>query len=56
MGEKSLNRYWLTEAIRHLALALIGATGKVRSHIDDALETIAKHEKEQHGKNNDTHS
>ena len=43
---KKHKKYWLTEAIRHLALALIGASGKVRKHIEDALEALANYDRE----------
>lgn len=56
MGKRFANKYWLTEAIRHLLLALIGAQGKVRKHINAALIAIAKHQKEENAKDNDSHS
>ena len=36
--------YWLNEARRYLALALIGSKGKARKMIDKALEALSKYE------------
>ena len=38
--------HWLKETYRHLALALIGSGGKVRKHIEQALECLEKFETE----------
>ena len=39
-------KYWIAEAIRHLSLALIGAHGKVKEHINKALECLGKYQEE----------
>jgi len=39
-------KYWLKEAYRHLGLSLIGSSGKVRKHIDKALECLERYEKQ----------
>ncbi|MFW9875960.1 MAG: hypothetical protein ACFFG0_22900 [Candidatus Thorarchaeota archaeon] len=37
-------KYWLNEARRYLALALIGARKKSREMINKAIECLNKHE------------
>ena len=38
--------YWIHEAYRHLALALIGSGKKQKEHINSAIECLEKHEEE----------
>ncbi len=38
--------YWLKETYRHLTLAAIGAQGKSREHLENAMECLEKHEEE----------
>lgn len=39
-------KYWICEAYRHLALALIGSGKKQREHINLAIECLEKFEEE----------
>jgi hypothetical protein len=40
------SKYWLKEAYRYLALALIGTEGKAKKMVEKALDCLEKYEAE----------